>query len=173
MFIPYLQAALNNWDLEKVLRLSSRETRRVLESVPCLMHGHCLSQLQLKAQVGWREVAWGTDGIPVIAGGREWGEKGYYLVMESDQCVSFVEMAGTSISPQAQMSKKSQILYLLINSPGFASAFPLYCAGGKFNLILGSLSRVPTSFPAPRLFLGFCEPLEASRKEALCLCSYL
>lgn len=91
--------------------------------------------------------------------------KEYYLVMERDQCVSFVDMAATNISPQAQMSKKSQILYLLINSPGSDSAFPVYCASGKFNLILGSLPCVPTSFPAPRLVLGFCEPLEVSRKE--------
>lgn len=65
-------------------------------------------------------MAWGTDGIPVTAGGSG-EEKECYLVMEGDQCVSFVDMAGPSISPQAQMSKKSQILYLLINSPGFDS----------------------------------------------------
>lgn len=42
--IPYLQTALNNWDLEKKSpAVDSRETRRVLKSAPRTMHENSVS----------------------------------------------------------------------------------------------------------------------------------
>lgn len=78
MLIPYLQTALNNWDLGKKKKSPQVDKQRDKEGAQFGSMDHAWEPsipATAETQGGWRKEVWGTDSVPIAPGGRKWGGK--------------------------------------------------------------------------------------------------